>query len=159
MPMGLWAVFVSTLGDGTGGLLTTSPRFQVTGEPGNSLLYSLEQFMLNTTLDGGATAAMIVENMDNLPLNGSTGARSNSIQILLNDNGPALGSSCRLGAVLRKPMFLGAPVQNGLNAGLQFVMDNTAVSLAVKAEGYYWDPGAINAIGGPQRPPGSIYGG
>jgi len=56
------------------------------------------------------------------------------------------------------PLFIGAPVQNGVNAGLNFVMSNAVVSLAVKVEGYYWDPGAINAVGGPQRPPGSIYG-
>jgi len=158
MPMGLWAVFVSTLGDASGGLLTTSPRMQIAGEPGNTLLYSLEQLMLNTTLDGGVSAAMTIENMDNLPLNGSTGARSNIVQLQLNDNGALLGSSMRWQLSQHRPHFLGAPRQNGLNAGLQFVMANSAVSLAVKAEGYYWDPGAINAVGGPQRPPGSIYG-
>jgi len=158
MPMGLWAVFVSTLGDGSGGLLTTSPRFQLAGGPGNTLLYSLEQVMVNTTLDGGIDGAMVVENMDALPLNGSTGAVSNVQQLLLRDNGAVLGSSLRAFNEIAHPLFLGAPRQNGLNAGLQFVIANTAVSLAVKAQGYYWDPGAINAIGGPQRPPGSIYG-
>jgi len=157
MPLGLWAVFVSTLGDGSGGLLTTSPRFQLAGQPGNTLLYSLEQLGVQTTLDGGIACALVIENMDSLPLNGSTGARSDIIAIDLSDNGAVLGSSLRFQLANQKSHFLGAPVQNNLNAGLQIVIANTAVSLSVKAQGYYWDPGAINALGGPQRPPGSIY--
>jgi len=158
MPLGLWAVFVSTIGDGTGGVLTTSARMQIAGEPGNTLLYSLEQLGVNTTSSGGNVGAMIVENMDNLPLNGSTGARSEVYRIDMNDSGVTLGSSIPLAELLPRPLFLGAPVQNNLNAGLQWTMANASVSLAVKAQGYYWDPGAINAVGGPQRPPGSIYG-
>ncbi len=158
MPLGLWAVFVSTLGDGSAGVLTASPRFQIAGEPGNTLLYSLEQVMVDTTLGGGVAGAMIVENMDRLPLNGSTGARSDVYPLDLVDNGVTLGSSLRPALFIGQPLFLGAPIQNNLNAGLQFTMPNTAVSLAVKAQGYYWSPGAINASGGPQRPPGSIYG-
>ena len=158
MPLGLWAVHVSTLGDGSGGLLTTSPRFQLANQPGNTLLYSLEQLGVRSTLSGFTDCTMIVENMDNLPLNGSTGARSDLYAFRLTDDGATLGSSIKMNERLQRPLFLGAPVQNNLNAGLQFVMPNTAVSLSVKAQGYYWDPGAINAVGGPQRPPGSIYG-
>jgi len=158
MPLGLWAVFVSTLGDLSGGLLTTSPRFQLANQPGNTLLYSLEQLGVQTTTAGGTNAALVIENMDGLPLNGSTGAVSDVYAFAVTDNGPVLGSSLRLQELLQRPLFLGAPVQNNLNAGLQFVITNAAVSLSVKAQGYYWDPGAINALGGPQRPPGSIYG-
>jgi len=160
MPLGLWAVFGSTLGDASAGLLTTAPRFQNAGGPGNSLLYSLEQVAINTTVSGGGiNVSMAVANMDFLPLSGSTGARSEVHVFSLQDNGAALGSSLRPDLAIIKPIFLGAPRQNGLSSGINFAMTNTAaISLAVKAQGYYWSPGAINAIGGPQRPPGSIYG-
>jgi len=159
MPLGLWAVHVSTLGDASGGLMTASPRFQQANEPGNTLLYSLEQLGLGTTIDGGQPAVMIIENMDGLPLNGSTGAQTDVYNIPLVDNGTLIGSSAQFGNLLNRPFFLGAARQNNLNAGLQFATVNSdANSIVVKAQGYYWSPGAINAVGGPQRPPGSIYG-
>jgi len=157
-PLGLWAVHVSTLGDGSAGLLTTAPTFQRTGQPGNTLLYSLEQLGLATSLAGGIGVDLNLENFDDLPLNGSTGAVSDVYPFTLIDDGIFTGSSMPLKEGLFKPFFLGAPRQNALNASLNFAMANTAVSLSVKAQGYYWSPGAINAVGGPQRPPGSIYG-
>jgi len=157
-PAGYWAIFASVLGDVSLGLMQVSIHFQEAGDPRPSLIYSLEEMMIFTTIGGAQSVRMNVFNMDDLPTGESTGSISTNYRFRLEDLGVLA-----LGAALsdensRLPIFLGSPIKNANNATAVFAIDNIdAASLAVKAQGYYWGPAAINAMGGPQRPDTGLY--
>jgi len=158
LPQGFWHFRLAALGDATGGQLSVAIRFQIVGRPSPSQLWSLDQLMINSTTSSTAISARLqVVNMDQVPAMGSTGALSDTYSMELSPDtfGVALRRQlCQL------PLFVGQPIDNNLNAGLQIDVPNVnALSLNVRAQGYFWGPGAINAPGGVRRPVDGLYAG
>lgn len=158
LPAGMWHFRLSGLGDATGGILAVLARFQVTGSPSPSQLWSLEQLMVNSTTSSTVIdARFLVENMDLVPEMGSTGALSDTYALLLEPD--------TFGVALRRnlaqlPLFMGQPIDNSLNSGFQVNVPNVdGLSLAMRAQGYFWTPGAINSLGGVRRPVDGLYSG
>ncbi len=160
LPSGIWIVLGSVLGDATGGFLNLDLVFKDGSRavPESSQLYNLEQLYVFSTLDSDHVIAMIPANWDE-DTPGSTGAISTVISLLLSTP-VLLSGSAGLGRDINgmHPLFLGQVRKNATNTIIRFSMSNTAVSLAVKAEGYFWGPEALNAPGGPRRPVDSLYG-
>lgn len=62
-----------------------------------------------------------------------------------------------VGTSIPLPIFLGAPTP-AVGARILFEWENVeGDSLSVKLGGYYWSIGAINAVGGPQRPAQGLF--
>lgn len=144
--------------------MEVAARFQSVAEPRPSNFYSIEQVMVGIT-DTGIGAALnirlAVENMDEVPASGSTGARFENYRIFVDSsNNFPLGAAMLLERNATKlAYFIGAPIKNALNAQVAIdTVNQSGVSLSVKLQGYYWEAGAINAIGGLQRPVTGLYG-
>jgi len=161
-PLGLWVVFASVLGDATGGVQEIAARFQGVNDPRPSNFYSIEQLMVGLTSEaaGDTLVRLAIENMDEIPASGSTGARFEHYAIRLNTlTGIPIGIGMRLKEGMTLRYFIGAPIKNNLNAQIAIDTDNApGISMSVKIQGYYWEAGAINAIGGLQRPITGLYG-
>lgn len=159
LPNGIWLIQSGVLGDGSGGSLTLDIVFKDGSRavPESSQLYDIEQMTVFSTLDGSHIIDINPSNWDDLTP-GSTGtvATAFAAQLTTFDvgSGSALG-----GEVAMSPTkwFLGQVRKNTTNTIVRFRMTNTAVSLAVKAEGFYWGPESLNAPGGPRRPVDSLY--
>lgn len=137
-------------------------RFQSINDPRPSNFYSIEQLMVAQTGEaaGDVFIRLAIENMDEIPASGSTGARFENYAIRTNTlDGIPIGMAMRLDESVKLAYFIGAPIKNNLNAQIAIDMDNVSgVSLSVKIQGYYWEAGAINALGGLQRPVTGLYG-
>jgi len=159
MPAGLWVAKSSVLGDASGSLMSLDIRFSTAALPATSLMYSLEQYAVNVSRDTALDCRLDIGLFDGFPTQASTGAVTVFYAFFLTTD-PS--NSGRAALNLRDhsflPLFLGAP-QKDTTVELGTDIDNVvATSLSVMAQGYFWSPGAINAPGGPQRPPNSIYG-
>lgn len=159
LPAGYWAAKSSVLGDGSGSLQSLDIRFTPSTGGTNSLMYSLEQLMINVTRNTLPDCRLDLANFDPFPSQASTGAVTvfYAFPLVVDPaNSGRLAMSPRDMTFL--PLFLGATIKDA-NAEIGVDVDNvTATSLAVFAQGFFWTPGAINAPGGPQRPPNSVYG-
>ena len=160
LPKGIWLVQGSVLGDAGGGTLSFDILFKDGSlpNPESSLFYNIEQKLVVSSLDGGINVFMNPANWDEISP-GATGSTFQGYALVLADLGLTNGSG-ENGSNVQGPLpwFLGQVRKNATNTIIRFSMANTAVSLAVKAEGYYWGPEAINAPGGPRRPGDSLYG-
>lgn len=156
LPAGYWHFRLATLGDASGGILAAGGRFQQTGAPAPSLFYSLEQLMVNSTTSSSAIDARLqMINMDPVPEMGSTGALSDTyaLELLPGIFGVALADPRRI-----LPLFMGHAIDNDGNAGFTLDVDNgDGLSIAVRAQGYFWTPGAIHGPGGLRRPADGLY--
>jgi len=158
LPAGVWHFRLAALGDGSAGNLSVVAAFQITGRRSPSQLWSLDQLMVNSTTSASTIDARLqIVNMDEVPEMGSTGALSDTYSLALNPD--------TFGVALRRqlaqlPLFMGQPINNGLNAGIQVDVPNPgATSLNMRAQGYFWTPDAINADGGVRRPPDGLFAG
>lgn len=159
MPIGLWAVHSGVLGDGSGGTIHNILLFSgSTFQAANSLLYSLDQIYISSILAQDTQEGLMeVLGFDLLPQNGGTGGQFTWNRFVLAGVGqPRLGQAL-IGTSLPLPIFLGQPIK-GAQSRLLFEWENVVGdSLSVKAGGYYWEAGAINAAGGPQRPAQGLF--
>jgi len=136
--------------------MSINVRFSASAEATNSQMYSLEQLAIHATDAAALPVRIDMGNFDATPSQGSTGAIFTTYTVTLVVSAGS-GASLPLNAI-NLPLFLGAP-RKDINVDLSFDKVNDGVgSLAVSAQGYFWGPGAINAEGGPQRPPSSLYG-
>ena len=159
LPTGYWSFFGSVLGDGSGGLMSVFVRMQIASSPNPSQYYSLEQLMVRQTSDAvDVPARLSVANMDPQPDVGSTGALQDTYNLpLFFDLSGFNGASLRL-SDSPTPLFIGHPIDNNLASGLNFDHGNVnAASLVIRAQGYFWEPGAINASNGLRRPVDGMY--
>lgn len=158
LPSGYWHFFLSALADASGGGLSVAARFQIAGSPNPSQLYSLETLMINRS--GGVGTVNLrfqQQNMDNVPNMGSNGALFHIYTMQVTDQ--IFGSEQAIFDASRfLPFFMGQPIDNNLSSGFQIDDANNNVGdLAVRAGGYFWGPGSINAPGGPRRPIDGLY--
>jgi len=159
LPQGIWTVQASVLGDAGGGNLNLDIVFKdgSLAVPESSLLYNLEQLSLFSSKDPGVDTTMNPANWDEV-FGGSTGTTATVYRLSPGDLGALGGSALTFDQVEFRPLFLGQVRKNATNTIIRFQMANTAVSLSIKADGYYWGPQAMNSPGGPRRPLDSLYG-
>lgn len=160
-PIGVWASHTGLLGDASGGALQLRATFQGASAPAQSLIYNVEEVMiLQTDANAGAplNGLMEVLSMDVLPQNGGTGAQLTWRSFQLTDIGQTRPGQALRGEQFPLPMFLGQPFPNTNSQLLVEVVNAVGRVLSFKCGGYYWQAGAINAIGGPQRPVQSFWG-
>ena len=142
------------VGDGTGGTRTAGVVFTLASSPRlDSLMYNLEQLFIAD--DDNVTKVLNVRsvNLGVLP-EGDTVEFAYTVAAT---TGPdATGGLTNPSAY---PMLLGSQLVSGVDAELTVTGTNvTGEGLRVKALGYIWDSRALSAPGGPQRPPGSVFG-
>jgi len=159
LPTGIWIVQSSVLGDAGGGLLSFDVLFKDGSlpVPESSLMYNLEQINLFTTGGGNSDISLNPANWDEISP-GATGSVVTVFHVLLQDVGSIAQGAGLATNGMPLPWFFGQVRKNTTNTILRISMTNSVLSLACKAEGYVWGPGAINAPGGPRRPEDSLYG-
>jgi len=158
LPDGYWGVNVGLLGDASGGLMSINIRMSASAQPSASLLWNIEQFIVDTSLNGPRDMRLDYGGFDIFPLQGSTGSVTKLMAVRLEDMGAGIGGgSTRMGS-LGLPIFLGSP-RKDVNVDLSLDTDNSnGANLSWFVQGFFWGPGAVNAPGGPQRPLTSLYG-
>jgi len=161
LPNGIWIVQSSVLGDASGGNMILDVVFKDGSlpVPESSLMYNLEQVNVVTSTGGTSSCSVNPSNWDELSP-GFTGGVSTVWGYLLSAL-DALNVTASRGLWSNvTPWFLGQVRKNTTNTIVRFQLLNggATTDLSVKAEGYFWGPGAINAPGGPRRPTDSIYG-
>jgi len=155
LPEGVWRAFGRATGDATGGFLLLQLDFQKQTDPLSSRMWSLE--MLAATADLsiaqlGVTATNLGEVLGAAPLTGT-----GYVMSMANTDGQNELLQGRDLAFL--PWFLGAPRNQGVQAGIGLRTGNTnLMNLDVWMRGFVWGPRSQNVEGGPRRPLGSVFG-
>ena len=166
LPIGFWFREGSEVGDGSGGAQSVRLRFS---EPNDtrrdSKLYSLEQAWASQT--GGASnisGLLQVENMGLTPPQSGAGvAQLDQVYGMSLLSGILASGNDLVATNMRdipKGLFLGSMIDIGTatGTGVVFHVDNVDLTtLTFGAMGLIWDSSARSAIGGPKRPPGSIF--
>jgi len=158
LPEGAWIASGTVVGTATGGPRTIQIDFQKAATRLSSRLFSLEQMALTDVSSAVIQWELQTFNLETFEGQGIA-SRAWALNITKdnrpNGNGGALDTFSNL-----LPLFLGAPSQAGVAAGISFVADNVnAITMVCFAQGFFWGPRSITAPGGPQRPLRSIYGG
>ena len=156
-PDGIWTSQQTVIGDASGGEMVIVHEVLLLTEPFSALMLTLEQF----TLDDNANAAdqVVLEILgfeEHNPIGNNNlimAFQTLTTDITVDAFGPA--------GMLQRPLFLGrADRTSGQPTQLSVRMNNRdGIALRDALYGYYWTPGAMNVPGGPQRPPGSLFGG
>ena len=155
-PAGIWTSQLLAIGDASGGdILLIHEVFTLT-EPFSALLLTLEQVQLD--IDQNAPAEWLFQAVgfeEHNPVG------NNNITIAFNTVASIGNVSAQApGDLLRKPLFLGrCDRTSGQASEISLRSANNDLNAFRDAlYGYYWGPEAMNAPGGPQRPPGSLFG-
>jgi len=157
LPDGFWVAHGAVLGDVSGGLMSVNIRFSASAQPASSLLWSMDQLIVDHTSGSVRDFRIDFGGFDLQPIQGSTGSLTKIIHFQIEDLGSAVpGSAMSISDTIRH-IFLGSP-RKDVNVDLSFDTDNVdANSFSVFVQGFFWGPAAINAPGGPQRPLTSLY--
>lgn len=130
----------------------------------NSQLYNLEQF--NVVRSGDASAFTGILRTLNLGINPSLAGSSQGplaqTWAIPTGVGADTGFTASFGRDIGpiKHVFLGAQINKLDRTGLEFTADENInnFSLAIVAMGYIWSSRARSILGGPLRPPNSLFG-
>lgn len=154
LPIGIWAGLPQAAGDASGGSRVLRIEFNPGAAPRDSQFYSLEAMTVD---DADTTAKAFRLRMENISI-----ASQPLVNRVIAGNLIAGG----LGLTLAIPsfeiagfkQFLGTQRIAGVTSAVSVEMVN--VDLAVcnfYAAGYIWGVRSLNAVGGPQRPPGGLF--
>ena len=157
LPIGRWWGATQVTGDASGGIAFLQLNFSdAFVQVLNSNLYNLEGFIYSSQLEANAVGHITGANW-RFPPGFVTVDHAYALPIL--DVGQPTLNVVSAEAYSFLPVFLGSQAQAGTAQTLVFVVTNTDLFInRFKAEGYIWGPRSVLADGGPQRPPGSIYG-
>lgn len=155
LPAGWWWGETTVTGDATGGPLTARVDFSVPPEGqffGNFL--NLEQWGIQRAVDFDSLIRMRTQNLDVYGTDprwqGSLG-NFGTIQVE--------AGGMRLVEGPLHPLFLGRQRFRSVTTFLAIDMINVLNAIVTfQAQGYFWTSRSAQALGGPQRPPGAIYG-
>ena len=155
-PAGMWTSQQTVIMDASGGEAIITHEVVLLSEPFSALMLTIEQL----TLDDARTTE---QNwlLEAIGFEEHNPVGNNNLIIALRSRA-TVGTVTALepADMLRKPLFLGrCDRTSGQNSAISIRTDNTnGFSIRDALWGYYWTPGAMNTPGGPQRPPGSLFG-
>jgi len=160
-PGGLWVALESLTGDASGGKRQLNWNVSTPDAP-NLLFYSLEDLEVEDT--GAETrSAMIIRGLDPSPF-ADQGSFTRNYALNMLDITAQVGfglAAFRLGTTESRPrLFLGQSNANIATSNqISFDIANVdGEQFFVRASGYWWWPGASNAMFGFRRPPDGLYG-
>jgi hypothetical protein len=155
LPEGQWYASARVNADASGGEATCSLRFSRAGEPLSSKLYTLEALSLFSNDGNTRTIELRMSNMSG-PTNEVLEHR---YTVVADTTTNPARNAVRAREVTFLPIFLGAQRTTASQCLLSAIQTNTnGVEYFFQAAGYWWGARSVLADGGPQRPPGSIYG-
>lgn len=159
-PVGIWWVFVTLLGDASGGSRSLVVEFKPANAQGVPRLYNLEQIQVSDTDRVTKDGDLIFNGWDILPGEDSAGGAPQSPGMSLRlVASPIAGANLDGRFLAPLPLLLGLPTAFLANTAVQIRFANVdADSIRTKLHGYYWDARSFQVTGGPQRPPGGLWG-
>jgi len=144
------------LGDGSGGNRSIILEFNPSSAPRSTLMYSLEMFTVTDDSNLAKAGNLRVINLDPIPGLGAIALTHRWTADIAADQTAAHLASNAQNALKR--IFLGRQAVAAVAASLRYDTDNVDTAICtVTAEGYFWGPRSINALGGPSRPLQGIY--
>jgi len=154
-PSGIWTGQMFAAGDATGGQIFMQLDINLLTEPFSAMMFTLEQLLVN---DSNSNRSYLFE-ATGFEEHDPVGNR-NVILEFRTELGPLNETGLRQDQMLNKPLFLGrADRRSGQDTRIRLITDNAnGIGYHVELFGYYWLPGAMKAPGGPQRPPGALFG-
>lgn len=154
-PAGIWLGTVFAAGDASGGFIFLNLELNLLTEPFTALILTLEQYELQPSDVLARSYLMEANGFTQVP-------GANRFPRIAFQVNPTLGGPAAIFAtdLLQKPFYLGQVSRAaGIDTQIRTLTQNIDLeSYIVHALGYYWTPDAINAPGGPQRPPGALFG-
>jgi len=155
-PAGIWASQQTVIGDASGGEAVIVHEVITLTEPFSALMLTIEQILLD---DARTTEQEWLMEIIGFEEHNPVG--NNNMLVALNTR-VTIGTVTALGMrdLLRRPIFLGRCDRTSGQASQISLRTTNDDGFAMRDAlfGYYWTPGAMNAPGGPQRPPGSLFG-
>lgn len=155
-PDGIWASQLTVIMDASGGEAIMNHNLLTFTEPFSALMLTIEQMFVDTT---GASGAEFLLQVIGFEEHNPVG---NNNLLMAMSTKDTVGTASALGPsdLLRKPIFLGrADRTSGQASTISLrTLNVNGISIRDSLYGYYWGPGAMNEPGGPQRPPGSLFG-
>lgn len=156
-PDGSWLCHLLVAHDASGGEIIMQVDVQTASAPLSARIFSVEAFNYTelTQAAGGGRGLVETRNM----------LRFQRLQVadfgwsfLAVNNRDGRGIEGRDLAIL--PWFIGQPRGAGVAAGFDLRVDNGGVGQRsdLVVMGYFWEPEAANAPGGPQRPTTGLFG-
>jgi len=157
-PIAYWWAASEGTGDATGGQLNQRFIFNRLGDPRNSRLYSLEYYNVGTVVNNNVDAILVASGFQGPGASslGNVWAMETRINIIKT----ALRAAAIASDYQRVPVFMGGQeiIQLGDQALSLLITNPNGSKYTFDAGGYVWGPRSILANGGPQRPPGGLYG-
>ena len=156
-PAGIWTSQITTLGDASGGTIFSVTEVNLLTEPFSALMLTIESLMITDTSNVAAGYLMEATGFEE---HDPVGNRNVIYQFPTTASAPTNATALQQADTLRRPIFLGrCDRTSGQDSSIRFLTGNLdGVSFRVDMFGYYWTPDAMNAPGGPQRPPGPLFG-
>lgn len=155
-PDGIWTSQLLLIMDGSGGDAIITHELNLLTEPFSAMMVTLEQITLDDTVNVATLYTLEAIGFEEHNPVGN----NNVILTLQTRAAPGTVDALSPPEMLHKPLFLGrADRESGQNSAISIRGPNVNGSTVRDALwGYYWGPGAMNEPGGPQRPPGSLFG-
>lgn len=154
LPIGIYVAQGGTGGDATGGIMAIRVVYHPAGPQQHSLMYNIEQLSGHMGGNTGGGLQLVTENLGMItpsrPLTGTSWGvqfqARGSLATIANDT-------------IKLPLWLGAPNLLGGRSSVDFgIVNIDADSINIVVYGYIWGPRSTLAPGGPQRPPGAMFG-
>ena len=155
-PAGIWTSQLTLIMDASGGDAIVTHEVELLTEPFSALMLTLEQITLDDSVNAATNYLLeAIGFEEHNPI-----GNNNVILILPTTPAPGSVDAVRPHDMLLRPLFLGrADRTSGQNTEISIRGPNiNGATIRDALWGYYWGPGAMNSPGGPQRPPGSLFG-
>ena len=155
-PDGIWAAQGFVIGDASGGEAIIRHDVILLTEPFSALMLTIEQLMIDDTVNASTEFLLEVIGFEEHNV-----VANNNLLLRFDTRGfPGTVDALSVQDMLRRPVFLGrCDRTSGQDSSMSIRASNTdGATYRDALYGYYWGPGAMNEPGGPQRPPGSLFG-
>ena len=156
-PDGIWTSQQTLIMDASGGDAIITHEVLLLTEPFSALMLTLEQITIDDAVN---VATNYIFEAIGFEEHNPVG--NNNVLVIFQtlDAPGSVADALSPERMMRKPIFLGrADRTSGQNTAMSLRGPNVdGGSLRDALWGYYWGPGAMNEPGGPQRPPGSLFG-
>lgn len=154
LPISSYIAQGGTSGDGTGGTMAIRVTYHPAGPQAHGLMYNIEQLSGHTGQNNSTQVQLLTENLGHITPTRPLTATAVGVQYIPRGSLATMDTSS-----IKLPWWLGAPNLLGGRSSVDFATLNTdADSINVVVYGYIWGPRSTLAPGGPQRPPGAVFG-